>query len=436
MPVRITGIENHSPCSEKGVRAGDLLVSVNSHEINDVLDYRFFIAAEKLNLEIQHPDGKRKTIKIHKNEYDEPGLLFETYLMDKQRRCANNCIFCFIDQLPEGLRDSLYFKDDDSRLSFLFGNYITLTNLSRHEADRIMQMHISPVNVSVHTMNASLRVAMMRNRFAGDCLSYLPEFANAGIRLNTQLVLCPGINDGKELEFSLSELLKLYPSVQSIAAVPVGLTEHRDGLYKISEYTSEKAAEVIDIIDDFNKANAANGIPRIAFAADEFYIKAQRDIPQAEYYCDFPQLENGVGMWALMKDEFFAELSELPCDAKAQGRRATIATGAAAYPLIRHLAEELCSKVDGLQVDVVKIVNKFFGESITVSGLLTGTDYLSQLRAIDIGDELLIPSSSLRREGDMFLDNMTPEELSVKLNVKVTPVGNDGAALLHAMLGN
>ncbi len=435
MPVRISGVAGKSPCAGKGVGAGDTLVSVNGHEIADVLDYRFYISEERLNIEIITLSGRRRKIRIKKSESEDPGLLFETYLMDNQRRCKNSCIFCFIDQLPKGLRESLYFKDDDSRLSFLFGNYITLTNLTRREADRIISMHISPVNVSVHTMDPELRVKMMGNRFAGECLSYLKEFADSGIKLNTQLVLCPGINDGAALEYSLSELFLLYPSVQSIAAVPVGLTKHREGLYKLHGYTPEQAARVIDTIDAFNKKNAASGYPRIAFAADEFYIKAGREMPGMDYYGDFPQLENGVGMWTLFREDFLGELNDLPAGASAEGRKITLATGEAAYPLMLELSKKAVSAVRNLDIDVVKIENTFFGDSITVSGLITGGDFLNQLSGRFLGDELLIPLSSLRREGDMFLDDMTVSELCEKLGVPVRSVSNSGQDLLLAMLG-
>jgi putative radical SAM enzyme (TIGR03279 family) len=435
MPVRISGVAGKSPCAGKGVGAGDTLVSVNGHEIADVLDYRFYISEERLNIEIITLSGRRRKIRIKKSESEDPGLLFETYLMDNQRRCKNSCIFCFIDQLPKGLRESLYFKDDDSRLSFLFGNYITLTNLTRREADRIISMHISPVNVSVHTMDPKLRVKMMGNRFAGECLSYLKEFADSGIKLNTQLVLCPGINDGAALEYSLSELFLLYPSVQSIAAVPVGLTKHREGLYKLHGYTPEQAARVIDTIDAFNKKNAASGYPRIAFAADEFYIKAGREMPGMDYYGDFPQLENGVGMWTLFREDFLGELNDLPAGASAEGRKITLATGEAAYPLMLELSKKAVSAVRNLDIDVVKIENTFFGDSITVSGLITGGDFLNQLSGRFLGDELLIPLSSLRREGDMFLDDMTVSELCEKLGVPVRSVSNSGQDLLLAMLG-
>ncbi|MBQ2847739.1 MAG: DUF512 domain-containing protein [Clostridia bacterium] len=433
MAVLISQIQSGSLAEKKKISAGDRLVSINGNEINDVLDYRFYINETKLILLLETADRKSKLVMIKKDEFEDIGLEFETYLMDRQRSCKNKCIFCFIDQLPKGLRKSLYFKDDDSRLSFLFGNYITLTNLTDKEAERIIKMHISPVNISVQTMNPELRVKMMANPKAGDSLKYLYKFAEAGITINTQLVLCPGINDGDELEFSLNELSKLYPAVQSIAAVPVGLSDHRDGLYKLEPYNEKTAGEAIDIIDRFNEKFRAEHGEIIAYAADEFYLKAKRDMPDAEYYNDFPQLENGVGMWALLKSEFEAALNE--CETKECNRRVTVVTGKAAYPLISALAEKAEEKINGLTVNVTAAENKLLGSMITVSGLLCGADIEAAVRGLDLGEELIIPPNCLRSEGDMFLDDMTVEELSQRLEIKVTQNGPSGEDLLSAMTG-
>ncbi len=433
MAVKISGIMRGSIAAKKKIKAGDSLVSINGNEITDVLDYRFYINDTKLLLSLVTSEGKAKLVLIRKDEFEDIGLEFETYLMDRQRSCKNKCIFCFIDQLPKGLRKSLYFKDDDSRLSFLFGNYITLTNLTDSEAERIIKMHISPVNVSVQTMNPELRVKMMANPMAGESLKYLKKFADAGIALNTQLVLCPGINDGAELERSLFELAKLYPSVQSIAAVPVGLSDHREGLFEIKPYTKETADEVIGIIDRFNEKFKAQHGEIIAYAADEFYLKAERQMPHAEYYNGFPQLENGVGMWALLKSEFEQALEK--CKTKELCRTVTVVTGKAAYPLISELAEKAEKQIKGLIVKVVAAENKLLGKMITVSGLLCGADIISALYGVDLGDELIIPPNCLRSEGDMFLDDMTVEELSQKLEIKVTQNGSSGEDLLSSLLG-
>ncbi len=434
MAVRIKDVEKGSVCARKRVHEGDILLRVNGHEIVDVLDYRFYIESEKLTLEVQTAKGRKRTLHIRKAEAEDVGLLFETYLMDRQRRCANNCIFCFIDQLPPGMRDSLYFKDDDARLSFLFGNYITMTNLSEREVQRIIDMRISPINVSVHTMDPDLRCRMMGNRRAGVCLSYLRRFADAGLRLNTQLVLCPEINDGDALQYSLEKLRELVPALQSIAAVPVGLTAHREGLYPLRGYTKKEAAAVIDAIDSFNEKNEKDGLPRLAFAADEFYLKAERPIPDVDYYGDFPQLENGVGMWALLREEFTHALEEETT--RACERRVTAVTGKAVFPLIRTLAQMAEQTISGLNIRVVPIENRFFGSEITVSGLLTGQDILEQTKELDLGDALLFPSSALRQGENVFLDDRTPQELSDALGVPVVPVRGDGAGLLEAFLGD
>ena len=433
MSVKISGVEPGSICSKK-ISAGDTLVAVNSHEINDVLDYRFYTSACKLKLEIETEKGKHRTVKIKKGEYDDLGLCFETYLMDKHHACKNKCIFCFIDQMPKGMRESLYFKDDDSRLSFLFGNYVTLTNLTDKDIDRIIEMHISPVNVSVHTMNPELRVEMMKNPNSGTSLKYLNRLADAGIKLNTQLVLCPGINDGKELEFSLSELGKLYPAVQSIACVPVGLTKHRENLPELELYNKETAADVIDTVDDFNAHFKYFKGEIIAYAADEFYICAGREIPNEEYYGDYPQLENGVGMWRLLETEFDSALKNE--DFVLQNpRNISVVTGVAAYPLIKKLAEKAEKKYNNLKINVEEIKNSFFGESVTVAGLLTGQDIAAQLENKALGNELLVPDNALRDGEEVFLDDITLSSLSEKIGVPVIAVQADGYELLEKFLG-
>lgn len=433
MAVTIKSVQGGSLAAKKKISAGDCLISINGNAVKDVLDYRFYLNDKKLRLVLKGADGKSKVLTIVKGEFEDIGLEFETYLMDKQQHCKNKCIFCFIDQLPKGLRESLYFKDDDSRLSFLFGNYITLTNMSDEDVDRIIKMHISPVNISVHTMNPDLRVKMMLNPHAGESLRYIEKLSKGGILLNTQLVLCPNINDGKELEFSLQKLGELYPQVQSIAAVPVGLSDHREGLYPLEAYTPETAGEVIDIIDRFNSDFEKKHGEIIAYAADEFYLKAGRDIPDAEYYNGFPQLENGVGMWALLESEFNQALDE--CEIKEKRRRVTAVTGKAAYPLIKSLAKKAMSKIKGLDVNVVEAENKLLGKMITVSGLLCGKDIADALENVELGEEVLIPPNCLRSEGDMMLDDMTVDELSQKLGVKVTANGTGGDDLLFALLG-
>jgi len=433
MSVVIEKVCPDSYGEKAGLLPGDELLKINGNEIFDVLDYRFYIQSRKLKLEILR-NGETVVTNIRKSdEFADIGLEFKTYLMDKQHSCKNKCVFCFVDQMPKGMRETLYFKDDDSRMSFLFGNYITLTGLCEREVQRIIDMHISPINISVHTMNRSLRVEMMKNRFAGESLKILDRFSENNIDMNTQLVLCPGLNDGDELRFSLEELSKLSPAVKSIAAVPVGLTKYREGLYPLRTYTKEEAEDVINIIDEFNSHfSFYNGGKTLAYASDEFYLIAERELPDAEYYGEFSQLDNGVGMCALLKDEFLTALEE--AEKRAVNRNVTVATGYAAHKLLSNLCKKAEEKFPDLKINVIKIKNDFFGDTVTVAGLITGADFKAQLKDLDLGDELLIPRVSLRNEGDKFLDDITIEELSEELKVKVTPVENDGAVFLDIIL--
>lgn len=432
MGVRIESVEAGSPAEKYGILPGDLVLSLGGHPIADVLDYRFFMSESSLAVRLER-EGESLEIRVRKGRYDDLGLGFATYLMDEQRRCKNNCVFCFIDQLPPGMRETLYFKDDDSRLGFLFGNYITLTNLEPADADRMIAMKISPVNISVHTTNPELRVKMMRNPRAGESLRLLPRLAEAGIKINAQLVLCPGLNDGAELTRSLGDLCALAPGLQSVAVVPVGLTKHRNNLPELRLFTPREAREVIAETERFAAINLERFGTRICHAADEWYLCAGIELPPFEDYEDFDQLENGVGMLALLKQEFTDALENRP--ARFVGRRVTIATGVAAAPVIRELASGAMRKFPGLSVEIISIANRFFGETITVAGLLTGRDLLEQLRDVQIGDELLLPASTLRHERDLFLDDMSLEELSAALGCPVRPVESDGGDLLAAMLG-
>jgi len=433
LSVLISDVEPKSPAYKAGIRKGDTLVSLNGETVMDVLDYRFHQENTKILAEIINAKGKIKHVKIRKSEDTELGLLFDTYLMDKQRHCKNKCIFCFIDQLPKGLRESLYFKDDDSRLSFLFGNYITLTNLTEHEIERIIKMHISPINISVHTTNPELRVKMMKNPNAGNVLSIINRFNDADIKINCQLVLCPEYNDGDELKKSLEDLTSL-KNIECIAAVPVGLTDHREGLEPLKPFNKQSAEKVLDIIDKIGDNCIEKWGERRVYGSDEFYLLAERPIPDASYYGDFLQLENGVGLWALLKSEAQNALADFSSDTNTP-RKISMATGVAAYPLIKEIADKCISLNPYLDVTVYPIINKFFGEKITVAGLVTATDIINQLDGKDLGEELLIPYSMLRNEGDMFLDSITVEELSQKLNIKITPVNNDGYELVSKITG-
>ncbi len=433
MSVIIKSVLEGSPSDKANIKAGGSLISINGNEILDVLDYRFYQNEKKLKLKIEY-EGRVKTYRIKKEEYDELGLMFETYLMDKQRSCKNNCIFCFIDQMPKGMRESLYFKDDDSRLSFLFGNYITLTNITEHEIERIIKLHISPVNISVHTTNPELRCKMMNNRFAGEALKVLYRLADAGIIINCQLVLCPGINDGEELKRSLLDLTAL-ESVRCIAAVPVGLTGHTEGLPHLEPFNKETASAVLDIMEEIGESCLKNQGKRRVFAADEFYLLAGREIPSANFYEDFLQLENGVGMWALLLSEFKGAVCDKEDYVLEKPRIISLATGEAAYPLIKNIVDIAAEKWHNLECRVYPIKNNFFGGKITVTGLVTGGDIISQLKGENLGEELLIPAAMLRHEGDKFLDDVTLRGLKENLGLALRVVENDGYELLSALLG-
>ncbi len=434
MSVVVADVAENSRCGKLGISSGDILVSVNENEIMDVFDYDFYMSEGDVRLTFKTKEG----YKVIKANSQNCGLQFETYLMDKQHHCKNGCIFCFIDQLPKGLRESLYFKDDDSRLSFLFGNYITLTNITEHEIDRIIKMHISPVNISVHTMNPQLRVSMMKNKNAGKSLEIIKRLADAGIKMNTQLVLCPNINDGSELRYSIEQLSALYPAVQSIAAVPVGLTKFRDGLAQIEPYNKQTAGDTIDIINEYSAKFREKWGIGLVYPADEFYIKAERELPNADYYDGYPQLDNGVGMVRLFCDEFSDELEN--CNQKPVNKKITLATGVDFYPYLSLVCQKAQEKF-GVEIAVKKIINNFFGETITVTGLLTGKDLFEQLKGTDFGDGLILSSTMISdytshaENKNKFLDDMTVEELETKLNTKIMLTNGAGGQLLKEILG-
>ncbi len=429
MAVIISAVEKKSPAAKKRIKAGDILLKINGNEIVDVLDYRFYQGETELTLTILR-GKKEKFFKIKKSEDSELGLVFDSYLMDAQHSCKNKCIFCFIDQLPEGMRESLYFKDDDSRLSFLFGNYITLTNLTDHEIERIIKMHISPVNISVHTTNPELRCKMMNNRFAGDTLGIIKRFDDAGIRLNFQLVLVPDYNDGEELRRSLKDL-SVYKNVECIASVPVGLTKFRDSLTKIEPFSKETAAAVIDITEEIAKENKTKYNNRLVYAADEFYLKAEREMPHYSEYGDFPQLDNGVGMWALFEKE--ANDALLDITEPQILRKISCVTGVAAAPLLKSTVDKAVNIWHNLSCEVYPVTNNFFGDKITVAGLVTGQDIIAQLKGKDLGEELLVPANMLRFERDLFLDDVSVSELEKELNVKVKITEPDGYSFICSL---
>lgn len=430
--VRVRETARGSAAAAHGIMPGDALVSVNGNEIRDVLDYSFFMTERHVELKLLR-GAEEYSVVIDKEEYSDIGLMFGTYLMDAKRRCSNQCVFCFVDQNPCGMRESVYFKDDDERLSFLQGNYITLTNLSKREIERIKQMRISPINVSVHATDPEVRIKMMKNRNAGNVLELIAGLCEAGITVNAQIVLCRGYNDGAQLEKTLSDLSALFPGVASVAVVPCGLTDHREGLAELTPFDRESSLEALGIIERFAKNQLEATGHRLFFASDEFYLSAGRPLPAPEEYEGYPQLDNGVGMLVSLSEEFTRALGRRK--KRPIARTVSVATGTAAAGTIRSLCDAACAKFEGLKVNVYEIKNTFFGERITVAGLVTGSDISSQLRSRELGEELLFPRTMLRADGDLFLDGYTPERLSDELGVKVTAVDDDGAGLLKALIG-
>jgi len=431
LAVIIKSCEKRSLAHKCGIKAQDILVSINGNVIEDVLDYRFYIAENKLDIVVLRK-GKEKKFTIIKDEYDDIGIEFDSYLMDKQHGCKNKCIFCFIDQLPRGLRKSLYFKDDDSRMSFLFGNYITLTNITRHEIDRIIKMHISPINISVHTANPELRCKMMGNKNAGEALKIIDEFKNAGIKMNCQIVLCKGINDGEELKNTLNFLGERYPEVSSVAVVPVGMTKHRENLYPLIPHDENSARDAICIIEHFAYDFYKKHGTRFTFASDEMYIKANLPIPNDDFYEDYPQIENGVGLIASLKSEFTTALEQ--CDNMDIKGNITMVTGVDSYPLLKELTENFTKKYPNVKINLYSIVNDFFGHDITVTGLITGGDIINQLKDKDISNKLLIPSCMLKHQENVFLDDVTVEDIENELEIKITVVDCDGYNLVDTLI--
>ena len=427
----IRSIDRGSPLHHKA-HVGDAVVSINGNKIIDVLDYKFYAYDSRLSVRLRRPDGSEHEVTVHKPEGGDLGLEFESYLMDKPRSCANNCVFCFIDQLPKGMRKTMYFKDDDARLSFLLGNYITLTNLSKREIERIIALHISPINVSVHTTNPELRRKMLQNPRAGESIETMRRFARAGIVMNCQIVCCPGLNDGEELLRSMRELEEMYPGVHSVSIVPVGLTRFREGLYPLTPYTRELAAETIDMVTAFGDECLKRHGTRIFFCGDELYIKAERELPPDEFYEEHTQLENGVGMIRLLETEF---RSALMLSEEPDGLPFSIATGVSAAPYFEKLLGMAKEKYGTIKGQVYAIKNDFFGRSINVTGLITGQDLIRQLKGKDLGQRLLISQNMLRREEMDFLDDVPLEQASKELGVPICPVEQDGFALWDAMAG-
>ncbi|MCI8992183.1 MAG: DUF512 domain-containing protein [Eubacterium sp.] len=461
---KIDFIEPGSIAEELGIETGDYLLTVNKEEIEDVFDYHFLINEEYVEVLVEKKNGEEWELEIEKEYEEDLGIGFQNGLMDAYRSCHNKCIFCFIDQMPPGMRDTLYFKDDDSRLSFLQGNYVTLTNLKETDVERIITYKLAPINISVQTMNPRLRCKMLNNRFAGEALALIKRFYDAGITMNGQIVLCKGINDGEELEYSIAELAKYAPVMESVSVVPVGLSKYRDGLYPLEPFTKEEAKQVLDTVHKWQQKIYADCGLHFIHASDEWYLLAERPLPEESRYDGYLQLENGVGMLRLLKEEFTESLAEavrrLPgwesqgksaagssrepqgesaagsCqDFRLEPERLTIVTGVLAAPMLTELCAEFMRRFPQKEVVVQPITNHFFGDHITVSGLLTGQDIVSQMQGKDAGSRILLPCNMFKSGETVFLDDMTAEEMEKTLQVKTVIVKSNGCDLVNALLG-
>lgn len=417
-----------SIAQEMGIEPGDRILAIDNSSIEDIFDYQFLMQDTYIEVLVEKPDKEQWLLEIDKDYEEDLGIEFENGLMDEYRHCRNKCIFCFIDQMPKGMRETLYFKDDDSRLSFLQGNYVTLTNMSEHDIDRIVRYHLSPINISFHTMNPQLRCRMLNNRFAGEALKKVDTLYEAGIRMNGQIVLCKGVNDGDELEYSIRELTKYLPHLESVSVVPVGLTRYREGLYPLEPFQKEDAKEILCIIHEWQSRIYEEHGVHFIHASDEWYILAEEELPEEERYDDYLQLENGVGMMRFMLEEFQEALKQIKENPEwmeskhSMEEEISLATGRLAYPYIKRMTEQVTEVFPGLKIHVYPITNLFFGENITVSGLLTGQDLRDQLNGRQLGKRLLLPGNVLRSGEDVFLDDMTLEELERALQVPINIV--------------
>ena len=433
MSAVVYSVECGSLAEKHGITAGCTIERINGEEVFDILEYRFLSCERSVTLDVLTPDGERKKITV-RNDYENLGIEFENPLIDKARSCRNKCIFCFIDQLPGGMRETLYFKDDDSRLSFLHGNYVTLTNMTMDDIKRLARIKVSPINVSVQTTNPELRCKMLNNRFAGDIMEKMMYLAKHGISMNCQIVLCPGINDGDNLKNSLEDLAKLHPAVASVSVVPVGITKFREGLYPLEKYDRDGCRGVLGIVAEKQQEFLNKIGTRFIYAADEFYLGAGYEMPSPEEYEGFPQIENGVGMSASFKDEFLSALRVE--EERPVSKSLSIACGTAVYPLMKQLADMCMQRFKGLNISVFAIENNFFGKTITVSGLLTAGDMIEQLNGNELGEKLLISRNTLKADEDVFLDDITLKEFSKAVGVPVVCVPDDGFELLDKILEN
>jgi putative radical SAM enzyme (TIGR03279 family) len=428
----IKEVYDGSIAQELQLEPGDVLVSINDRDIKDIFDYHFFVSDEVVTLLVRKKNGEEWELEIDKEMDEDLGLGFENGLMDNYQSCQNHCVFCFIDQMPKGMRETLYFKDDDARLSFLQGNYVTLTNMKDCDVERIIELGLGPINISVHTTNPSLRQKMLNNRFAGQALGKMERLFEAGILMNGQIVLCKGLNDGEELERSIRDLKKFLPVMQSVSVVPVGLSKYRDGLYSLEPFLKEDAVLVLQIIRQQQQRCLDEFGVHFVHASDEWYLLAQQDLPLEACYDGYPQLENGVGMLRLLAEEFYQALTV--SEDRPGESVVSIGTGVLAAPFIRRLADDFEARFWGRKVHVLPVVNHFFGEQITVSGLLTGQDIITQLQGQELGERLLLPCNMLRHEEQVFLDDVTLGQVKKALQVPVDIVESNGQHLLKCML--
>ncbi len=427
----ISAVEPGSIGEELSLEPGDRLLAVNGEEVEDIFDYEYYVESPSVTLLVEKASGEEWELEIE-NEGEDLGLSFENGLMSQYRSCSNKCIFCFIDQMPPGMRETLYFKDDDSRLSFLQGNYITLTNMKEKDIDRIIRFKLAPVNISVHTTNPALRCRMLNNRFAGKTLSYIDRLFQAKIPMNGQIVLCRGINDGEELERTIADLSAYLPYMESLSVVPVGLSKYRDGLYPLTPFSKEEAETVIEQVERWQKNLFTAHGTHFVHASDEFYILAERSLPEAERYDGYIQLENGVGMLRLLAEEVREALKE-DWGEPAAGE-VSVATGILAYPYISRIAGWVQERFPGRVIRVYAVRNDFFGPLITVSGLLTGKDITSQLKGARLGKYLLLPENMFRAGEEVFLDDMTRSDVENALQVRARIVKSSGHDLVSALL--
>lgn len=433
--IRICTVLPGSIAEEAGIESGDMLLSINGESIKDIFDYRYYQASEEILLEVEKSYGEIWEIEVDKDESEEIGLEFEDSLIDGAKSCTNKCIFCFIDQLPKGMRETVYFKDDDSRLSFLTGNYVTLTNVNKEELKRIIHYRMSPINVSVHTTNPDLRKFMLGNRFAGDVLDKIKMLTDNGIEVNCQIVLCRNINDNEELDRTLEDLSGLVPGINSVSIVPVGISRHREKLFDLLPFDEESSGQVIKQVHKWQNRLLKEKGSRVVYLSDELYINADVELPKYKDYEGFPQIENGVGMAASFKKEVLDALKNKKTHTLSENRHVSIATGRLVKKIILQLVQEIKSSFPGLRVDVYDIENDFFGPYVTVCGLLTGQDISRQLNGKELGQELLISRSMLRAGEHVLLDDYTVEQLESELNIKIRIVDSSGEDFVDALIG-